>query len=66
MIVIYCYLEKEKFYVNKSADFGEEQHLLIKANTVIYFKCFHVCRNGSKIFVHIRWKLPKRRLKVIH
>ena len=30
MIVSYCYLEKEKdilkFHVNRSADFGEEQH----------------------------------------
>ena len=59
MIVIYCYLEKEKdrilkFHVNKSADFGEEQNPSIKANTVIYFKCFHVCRSGCKISVHIR------------
>ena len=40
MIVIYCYLDKEKYkvlklHVNKSADFGEEQHPSIKANTVI-------------------------------
>ena len=43
--VIYCYLEKEKykdlkFHVNKSADFGEEQHPPIKANTVIALNVF--------------------------
>ena len=26
----------------------------IKASTVICFKCFHICRSGSKISVHIR------------
>ena len=65
MIVIYCYLKREKykvlkFHVSKSADFGEEQHLLIKANTVICIKCFHVWRSGSKISVHIRLALLKR------
>ena len=37
MIVTYCYLEKEKdilkFHVNKSADFGEEQHPPTKPST---------------------------------
>ena len=51
--------------MNKSADFGEEQHPSIKANTAICFKCFHVCRSGSKISVHIGWTLLKRGLKVV-
>ena len=46
MIVIYCYLEKEKdilkFHVNKSADFGEEQHPSTKPSTIICFKCLKV------------------------
>ena len=45
MIVIYCYLDKGKYkvlklHVNKSADFGEEQHPSIKANTVIALNVF--------------------------
>ena len=56
MIVIYCYLEKEKdilkFRVNKSADFGEEQHTSTKPSTIICSKC-------------LRWALPKIGLKVV-
>ena len=56
MIVIYCYLEKEKdilkFHVNKSADFGEEQHPSTIPSTIICFKC-------------LRWALPKIGLKVV-
>ena len=72
MTVIYCYLEKEKykffkFHVNNSADSEEEKHPSIKADTVICFKCFHVCK---KIFVCMRWTencdlLSKRTLSQI-
>ena len=52
MIAIYCYLEKEKDILKKSAEFGEEQHPSTKTSTIICFKC-------------LRWALPKIGLKVV-
>ena len=69
MIVIYCYLDKEKYkvlklHVNKSADFGEEQHRSIKANTVIALNVFIFAETNLR-FLYIKQTLPKTELKVV-